>query len=242
VSDTRKSEPGRRYGTVLFDLDHTIFDFDSSELAAFAAAMSLLGLAEATPHFATYQTLNHAMWAAAERGEMRSTDIRNLRFQRLVEQLDVPADEVLIGNVSDTFVSGLGTHGDLFPHARAVLETLAGCVRLGLISNGLGEVVHARLDRLGIRGLFDTVVVSSEAGVSKPNPRIFEIALTQLGDPPRESVLMVGDSLSSDVAGGQAAGIDTCWYNPASRPLGEAPPPTHQVATLSEIVGVVGCR
>ena len=91
---------------------------------------------------------------------------------------------------------------------------------LAVISNGLGEVVYARLARLGLSDYFDAVVVSSEVGVAKPNPAIFEAAFERLGSPDKATTLMVGDSLTSDIAGGSAFGIDTCWYNPPPPPTG----------------------
>jgi 2-haloacid dehalogenase len=228
-----------RYSTVLFDLDHTLFDFDASELAAFASALAIAGLTDASAHLATYQRLNNALWAAAERGEIRSTEIRNIRFQQLLTELELQADAATVGAVADMFVAGLGDHGELFPGARPLLDSLAATVRLGLISNGLAEVVHARLARLAIEPLFEVVVVSSEVGASKPQPAIFDVAFERLGNPARSSVLMVGDSLTSDIAGGRAYGLDTCWYNPHGRVAGPADLFTHEVRELSEVLALV---
>lgn len=229
------------YRTLLVDLDHTIFDFDASEVAAFEGAMELLGVTSGTAaeHLATYQRVNNELWAAAERGEIRSTEIRNRRFQLLAAELGVEAGEDAVTAVADAFVHGLGAHGDLFPGALAVLEELAPKVDMAIVSNGLGEVVHARLQRLGIEHLFRAVIVSSEVGASKPNPKIFDAAFEQLGWPDKRSVLIVGDSLTSDMAGGTAYGIDTCWYNPDHRTPREIDRFTHEIADLNELIPIV---
>jgi len=229
------------YRTLLIDLDHTIFDFDSSELAAFDAALALLGVERGATadHLATYQRLNNALWAAAERGEIRSSEIRNVRFHQLADQLRVDADDETVAAVADAFVAGLGRHGDLFPGALDVLKQLSVRAEMVIVSNGLGEVVHARLARLGIEHLFRAVIVSSEVGASKPSPRIFDAAFEQLGNPPKSTVLMVGDSLTSDIAGGRAYGIDTCWYNPDRRLRREGDTFTYEITDLAELLGFV---
>ncbi len=231
------------YTTVLIDLDHTIFDFDASELAAFADALSVADLADADTHFPTYHTLNSALWAAAERGEIRSGEIRNARWERFLTELGLDPHPDTVISMADTFVAGLGRNGDLYPGAIDVLTALSGQVSLALVSNGLGEVVHARLARLRIESLFDAVIVSSEVGSSKPGSAIFDATFQRLGNPPKAGALMVGDSLSSDIAGGAGYGIATCWYNPHGKPAPDTTESTvritHQIGALTELLGVV---
>jgi YjjG family noncanonical pyrimidine nucleotidase len=234
------ASPGRRYDTVLLDLDHTIFDFDASEAAAFAEALALIGIDDPDQHFPTYSRLNTALWAAAERGEIRSAEIRNRRFELLLTELDLDADQATVALIADAFVHGLGAHGDLYPGARDVLGEIARRTTVALVSNGLGEVVHARLARLSIDELFDAVIVSSEVGASKPSAAIFDAAFDRLGEPDKTSAVMVGDSLSSDIAGGAAYGIATCWYNPTGRPAGDsAPPITHEISSLTALIDLI---
>jgi HAD superfamily hydrolase (TIGR01509 family) len=145
--------------------------------------------------------------------------------------------------MADTFVAGLGRNGDLYTGAIDVLTALSGQVSLALVSNGLGEVVHARLARLGIESLFDAVIVSSEVGSSKPGSAIFDATFQRLGSPPKAGALMVGDSLSSDIAGGAGYGIATCWYNPHGKPAPDTAENTvritHQISALTELLDVV---
>ena len=111
--------------------------------------------------------------------------------------------------------------------------------RWQLVTNGLSEVQRARIERLDLDRYFDAVVISSEVGSSKPSPEIFEIAFELLGSPARESVLMIGDSLTSDVQGGINSGIATCWYNPSHHDAGEPRRFTHEIDTLERLPDIV---
>lgn len=208
-----------RYTTVLFDLDHTLFDTDLSESLSFDDALPVAGIEEPNRHFAAYDQINRALWAAVERREVTSGYVRTARFEQLVAAAGLEADPVVM---ADAFVAGLGGHGDLYPGVRSVLETLAVQASLALVTNGLSEVQRARIERLDLGRYFDAVVISSEVGAAKPSTEIFELAFELLGSPAKESTLMVGDSLTSDIQGGINFGIATCWYNPSHRGAGDS--------------------
>lgn len=219
------------YSTLLFDLDHTLFDSDASEAAAFDITMRAAGVSNPSTVLAAYRRINVALWAGVEAGSVQPIDVRTLRFQRLFEEAEIDAD---VDEMADLFVRSLGGHGDLYPGAREVLADLAGRARLALVTNGLSDVQRARLARLDIASLFETVVVSSEVGVTKPRPEIFELAFRQLGNPSKESAVMIGDSLTSDIAGGANFGIATCWYNPKGLDRNGAVV-TYEVADLTSL-------
>ena len=156
------------------------------------------------------------------------------RFEQLVDDLGLKADAEVMAS---QFAAGLGALGPLYPGATSVLDALLGNVSLGLITNGLSDIQRARLTRLGLERYFSSITISAEVGVAKPSPDIFAMALRDLGEPSRDDVLMVGDSLSSDMAGGRAAEIDTCWYN-ANGHVATADV-TYEIAELSAVVGIV---
>lgn len=224
------------YSTILFDLDHTLYDSDESERLAYAHTAATFGLADPDAHFGTYVDINRAMWAAVERGELQPTDVRHRRFEQFNATVGLDAD---VEEMATAFVWGLGAHGTLYDGAADVLAALASRASLGLITNGLGDVQRSRLSRLGIADYFDSIVVSSEVGVTKPRPEIFDVAFEQLGHPDKATTVMVGDSLTSDIAGGAGYGIATCWYNPHGKPLAPDSAPTHQIGALSELLSLV---
>ena len=225
-----------RYDTLLFDLDHTLLDSDASEIAAYAHTMATIGLAEPDDHFERYLRINHAMWAAVERGELQPTEVRHRRFEQFVDEVGISADPVVM---ADAFVWGLGAFGELYDGAREVLERYAGTARLAMVTNGLSDVQRARIDRLDLAGYFDAVVISSEVGVTKPRPEIFDITFEQLGQPPKQSALMIGDSLTSDIRGGSDYEIATCWFNWRRSATVPGVTVTHEITALDQLTGIV---
>ena len=223
------------YTTLLFDLDHTLFDFDASEEAAFAATLASAGVTSPNGHMGIFTEINVALWADVERGILTPNQVRTLRFEQLIERTGIVADPVAM---ADHYVHGLGAYGELYPGARGVLEELSPHATLAVISNGIGEVQRARIARLGLDRYFDTIVISGEVGTAKPGTRIFDIVFDRLDGPDKATVLMIGDSLSSDIAGGVNYGIDTCWYTPGSVPDTELPV-TYRVTSLAEIPPIV---
>lgn len=225
-----------RYKTFFLDLDHTLFDSDTSELAAFAQAMTAAGVAEAAQYFAPYKKINLELWAAMERGEISPHGVRTRRFELLVAEQRLDADP---RHLADDFVAGLGEHGELYEGAFEVIDRLSSQASLALVTNGLGEVQRARVERLGIADFFDAIVVSAEVGAAKPGTEIFDLVFEALDAPRKESTLMVGDSLSSDMQGGTNFGIATCWYNPKRQTLRRDDLVSHEIHDLKELLGFV---
>ena len=223
------------YETILFDLDHTLLDSDESERQAYAHTAAVAGLDDPDEHFATYVDINRAMWRSVELGDLQPSEVRHRRFEAFNAVVGLDADPVVM---AEHFVWALGAYGDLYDGAEQVLAACASRASLGLVTNGLSDVQRSRLSRLGIAEYFDAIVISSEVGVTKPRPDIFEIAFGLLGGPDKRSAVMVGDSLTSDIAGGHAYGIDTCWYNPHGSPPG-GHSPTWEVGSLEALLGVL---
>ncbi len=224
-----------RYTHLLFDLDHTLLDSHESERLAYAHTMATIGLLDPDVHFDRYVSINHTMWAAVEAGDLQPSDVRHRRFEQFLHEVGVDADA---HSMADTFVAGLGRFGDLYDGVRDVLDALAGRATLAMITNGLSEVQRARIERLGLADYFHTVIISSEVGVTKPRREIFDLAFAGLGHPSTEAALMIGDSLTSDIAGGRNAGIDTCWYNPLGADRAEHDTVTHEISDLAELEAI----
>jgi YjjG family noncanonical pyrimidine nucleotidase len=224
------------YETILFDLDHTLLDSDESERRAYAHTAVRAGLDDPEVHFPRYVAINRQMWKAVERGELQPAEVRVRRFEQFNAEIGLDADPAVM---AEHFVWALGTFGDLYDGAVEVLAACASRASLGLVTNGLSDVQRSRLSRLGIADYFDAIVISSEVGVTKPRPDIFELTFAQLGQPHKDTAVMVGDSLTSDIAGGRNFGIDTCWYNPHGNRAERGSEPTHQVGSLHELAEVL---
>ena len=225
-----------RYSTVLLDFDHTLLDSDTSEIEAYTLTLRNQGVVEPMRHFDTYKRINMGLWAAAERGEILPKDIKARRFELLMDELGRDGD---INQMAEDFVVGFASFGDLYPGALELLEELAPRVTLALISNGLSEVQRPRIARLGIEQYFDAIVISAEVGTTKPGRRIFDITFDMLGNPPKDSAVIVGDRLSSDIRGGANYGIATCWYNPNGHTAGPDDVVTHEIKSLAEVLTLI---
>jgi len=226
-----------RYTTLLFDLDHTLFDFDASETAAFSAALEAAGVDAENGHHELFSSINKALWVRVEAGELTPNDVRVVRFEDLFEQAGIDADAHA---VADHYTTGLGAHGDLYPEARELLEELSSEATLALVSNGIGVVVRDKVARLDLELYFDAIVVSGEIGVAKPHTGFFDIAFARLDQPDKATTLMIGDNLASDIRGGINYGLDTCWYAPST--AAESMEPTYRVESLTEIPAIVRGR
>ena len=223
-----------QYTTLLFDLDHTLFDSDVAEAAAFDDTLRSVGARQPGDYFDTFVDINVDLWAKVEQGKLSPNEVRHLRFQQLVDATDLEANADEMG---DRYVRGLGNNGDLYPGTREVIDSLAGSVTLALITNGIGEVQRSRMERLAIDQYFASIVISGEVGEAKPGTAIFDIVFDQLGGPDRETALIIGDNLGSDIQGGINYGIDTCWFNPEGRDS-NGMAITHEIADLSALLAI----
>jgi len=224
-----------RYTTLLFDLDHTLFDFDASEAAAFSKTLAVAGIKDADLYREAFVAINSALWADVERGVLSPGEVNPIRFQKLVDQAGIDADPLVL---ADHYAIGLGAEGDLFPGARAVLEDLADRATLAIVSNGIAQVQRDKIARFGLDAFFESIIISGEVGTSKPGTDIFDIVFDRLEHPDKTTVLMIGDSLSSDIQGGINYGIDTAWYSPGVPPE-RSSHATYRIGDLGEIAGLV---
>lgn len=227
----------KQYQVLLFDLDNTIFDFETSEKRALEETMKHFEIPMALEDFIqTYHEVNKPLWAALERGEITSEAIRTLRFVHLVARLGMPIDAF---EMSHFYVSRISKGIDTFPHAREVLENLAKRYQLVALTNGIVDIQTGRLNHSGFRSYFSEVVISEEIGVSKPHVEIFEAALNRIGHRDKASVLMIGDSIKADILGAISAGLDACWVNLKGLSNHEVPENIIEVNTLDQLLEVL---
>lgn len=220
-----------KYKLILMDLDDTLFDFQAGNRNAVGALMAELGLSSPTV-FDEYQAINHACWEALERGEMTQETLHVERFRRFLASKGRGDDPKA---VADRFAVLLGQQAIPMPGAEELLAALHGRVPMVALTNGITVIQKSRMARSPLSRCFDRLVISQEVGAAKPDPRIFEIAL---GGVAPSDALMIGDSLNSDIAGAVRAGIDSCWFNPKSKPLPAGARPTYEVRTLGECAGI----
>lgn len=204
---------------ILLDADQTILDFVRSSKESLAAAMREAKLPYAEADFAVYKRINDTIWREYERGEITKARLSVGRFARFFAEKGIDGDPALLNAL---YFSKLCRTGYLLDGAAEFLARLKERGRVFLITNGTPAAQYGRLDALGIRSLFDGIFVSDEIGFAKPDPRFFGYVLSAAGAA-REDCIVIGDSLTSDIAGANAAGIYSVWYAPQGEPCGAAP-------------------
>lgn len=200
-----------KYEIIIFDADETLFDFKESERVAFENTMLEFGFEyDEAHHLKIYHRINTAIWKEFETGLITQKKLKTERFKRLAHQLNIVFDEF---EFAKSYMKHLANASILYEDSIPLVETLHENYRLTIITNGLTDVQDKRIRKSVIAKYFEDVVISEEVGVSKPDPRIFELALKNINFTDKSKVLLVGDSLTSDMQGGVNFGIDTCWFN-----------------------------
>ena len=219
------------YDWLLFDADGTLFDYDAAEQHSLRACAVLHGLTWQEEWLPDYRRINAAAWHELEQGTLSPARLRTIRFERWFAHLGIDADPQ---RFSDSYLAALAQQTLLLADAAATVRALAASYRMAIITNGLASVQRPRLQASELAPHFPILIISEEVGSAKPHRAIFDAAFERMGGPDRRRVLMIGDSLSSDIAGGHGYGLDTCWLNPEGKAPG-AIAPTHTVAGIAAI-------
>ena len=220
------------YHWILFDADNTILDFDRSEREALAEALKELAIPFEESHHQAYHRINKACWRAFEQGELSRDELRLRRFELFFQEIGHQAEA---GAFGASYLQHLSHGSFLIEGAMDQVRRLAGKYRLALVTNGLKEVQRPRISKSGLEPFFQAIVVSDEIGHSKPNSSFFEYTFDQIGHPPKDKVLIIGDNLNADIRGGADFGIHTCWYNPQHQENDLGISPNYEVARLQNL-------
>lgn len=195
---------------IFIDLDETLLDFHRAEREAVAAALSYFGIEPTESALALYSRLNIAQWKLLEQQRLTLPEVKLRRFELLFERLGCAASPQ---TAAEYYEERLAEGAYPLPGAESALKALCGKYRLFLASNGTARVQEQRLSKTGFGKYFEKSFVSEEIGFFKPDSRYFEACFAAIDGFDKSKAVMVGDSLSSDIAGGRNAGIKTVWLN-----------------------------
>ncbi len=226
-----------RYPIVLLDADNTLYDFDAAEHKALNKVLTDRGYSTDPETLQVYLNFNTELWEAFARGEVTQEFLLVERFRRFVQRMGGSHDPV---QFNADYIGALATNADLIPGAVEFCRNLSemGCV-LAIVTNGAAVAQRGRFVRSGLGELIPHLFISQELGVNKPDPLFFDYVCRDLNITDRSAAVVVGDSLSSDILGGNRAGIDTVWYNPHKKSLSGPARPTYTVAEFAEIERII---
>ncbi len=206
---------------IFFDLDHTLWDFEKNSKMTFSKIFNENQVAVDLEEFLSYYVpLNLEYWKLYREERISKSQLRYQRLRRSFEAVQYEVKDELINRLSEQYIEYLSSFNNLIPNTIEVLEYLKPKYRLHIITNGFQEIQEKKLKNASILGYFNQVVNSEMAGVKKPNPKIFELAL-QMARVTPDRCLMIGDSIEADILGAQAAGFKTLHFNALNDPLHE---------------------
>lgn len=226
-----------KYYCILFDADNTLLDFDAAERKALAETLIQYGIEPSNETVERYRAINEGLWRQLEKGQIRREKLVNERFTRFLKEIGAAGNGA---EMNRYYLNQLSTHPDLMPgNVLDVLHELAEVATMAIVTNGFDKVQSRRVKESGVAAFMEEVFVSERSESEKPNRKIFDTALRTLGVENRDHVLVVGDSLSSDIQGGINAGLDTCWLNRNHIENPGQVCPTYEIDSLEQLYPIV---
>ena len=196
----------------MFDLDNTLLDFSRSSHLAFFKVMEKHDLSPSEELYQIYAEENLKIWKLFEDKQITTDQLRKIRFKGFFERVDIRGIDPFAFNAE--YLDFIIETSEPYEGVVSFLKGSKPKYKLSIITNGLKEVQRPRLHKTGIYDLFDSIVVSDEIGIAKPGPAFFEYSCQSLSVRHQKSdILVIGDSLNSDIRGGQNFGVDTCWIS-----------------------------
>ena len=227
-----------RFDILLWDVDGTLLDFIAAEKAAVQTLFREFGLGECTDEMVErYSRINKEYWERLERGELSKPEILVRRFADFFASEGLDASKA--PEFNEQYQVRLGDTVVFCDDSYELLSSLRGRVKQYAVSNGTVVAQTRKLRRSGSDRLPDGVFLSEELGYEKPATEFFDRVFAAIGEPDRERVLIVGDSLTSDITGGNRAGIRTCWYNPKGEPNLTAAHADYEIRDLHGILDII---
>ena len=174
--------PKKHYPWLWFDADGTLFDYNLAEVTALKKTFESLRLRYEEDYLNSYQEINHGLWQALERQEIKPDVLRVRRFELLLANLKL---EGAAEEMSTTYIEQLGLCTDLIDGAYEVLQALHASCRFAIVTNGLQAVQHNRLSLSTIHDVIDEIIISEEIGAAKPQTAFLMLPLNGLGIRPK---------------------------------------------------------
>lgn len=225
--------------TLLFDVDETLLDFPACERNALCNALRKNGFPFQEDMYAWYHAFNLSLWKRYEKGEIDRNTVLYSRFDGLFARYGISGNAVLF---EEDYVDALANEHVLIDGALEMLRTLLGSYRMYIVTNGVARSQRKRLRESGIDQYMDGVFISEDLGSQKPQREFFDACFRKIGNPDRRTVMIIGDSLTSDIRGGNNAGILTCWYNPYELPKTESVFINYEIKTLNELTELLSAQ
>ncbi|MBQ2274799.1 MAG: YjjG family noncanonical pyrimidine nucleotidase [Clostridia bacterium] len=220
-----------KYTTLLFDNDDTLMDFLDAERQGIERTFKENGIPYTEELLKSYSAINLSLWKLFEKGEIAKEKIYTERFRLFSEKHGIPLDE---NKIAKEYFSNLQYGHKCIDGAYELISNLYKDYDIYVITNGESNTQAKRIKDSGLLPFYKGVFVSEKTGYQKPHIEYFNYVFARINEKDKSKILVIGDSLSSDIKGGINAGLDTCWYNPKGAVSGDIQP-TYEIHNLSEL-------
>lgn len=230
----------KKYKHIFFDLDHTLWDFDSNSKLTFKQLfkeydLTERGIDDFDEFFVKYNIHNDKLWERFRNGSIRRDDLRWKRIWFTLLDYKI-GDTALAHELSAAYLEILPTQTILMPHAKEVLEHCANNYQIHMITNGFDTTQKLKIQFSGIASYFSEIITSEKSHSMKPHPGIYEYALSTTGAT-ADDAIMIGDALEVDIKGAKNAGWDQVYFNPHKTEHEGSP--TYEVSCLSQLMEIL---
>lgn len=223
------------YTTLLFDADNTLLDFDKDERQGLIRVLNEYGVPVSEENIAIYSKINQGLWKQFEKGEITKPELKRIRFGLFFDAIGFKSDTDVF-EVNERYLSFLSDGNNLLDGAKELCESLkAKGYDMYIVTNGVANTQKRRLTQSGILPLFTEVFVSETVGFQKPRKEFFDYVLENIKEKDINKILLIGDSLSSDIKGAVNSGIKCVWYNKENTNIPEYPKADYVINNISEL-------
>ncbi|WP_090633772.1 YjjG family noncanonical pyrimidine nucleotidase [Neobacillus massiliamazoniensis] len=229
----------KKYKTLFFDVDDTLLDFGAAEKVALRLLFEEQKIPLTTEIETHYKKINQDLWKSFEDGKLTRDVVVNTRFSILFKEYGQEVDGALL---EKKYRSYLEEGHEFVNGAFELITDLQHQYDLYIVTNGISKTQDKRLRDSGLFPLFKRIFVSEDTGFQKPMKEFFDYVFARIPNFSAEQALIIGDSLSADIKGGQLAGLDTCWFNPEMKPNKTKLIPTYQIQKLEELYRILGVK
>ena len=228
-----------KYTTVLFDADNTLLDFDKDENCALRKTMELYGVPVTEENIKTYVEIYQGLWKAIERGELTKPELKRTRFKKFFEAINFRCDTDPF-TVNEKYLSLLGEGGNTLEGAVELCRELKEKgYDLYIVTNGIEKTQKNRLTKSGLLPFFTEIFVSETIGHQKPKKEYFDYVLSHIKEKDIDKIILVGDSLTSDIKGAMNVGLESVWLNLKGQELPEEYKPDYVISDVREVRGIL---
>ena len=222
------------YKFLLFDLDHTLLDFDVAEDIALTQLLKEEGVVDIRAYKDYYVPMNKTLWKDLEEKKITKKELVNTRFAKLFAHFGIEKDGAYLAERYQFFLS---KQGQTFPGVEDLLKYLIHQeYELYAATNGITYIQTGRLEQSGIAPFFKEIFISEQLHTQKPDAAFYEKIGARIPNFNKNHALMIGDSLSADIQGGNNADIGTIWYNPNHLENHTQAHPTYEVDSYQALL------